>query len=141
MMEHFDAIYILRDSGIRLFSKTNPCLQRDDGSCFDDLITAFFSAITDLADVKLGQDGISSIHFMSGRRLYYKNYKVGEHVLRFVLITTKIQNGKDPYNRIIDSKSIEVKWIMNGLLDYLDSASIPNSAEKEIDEKITALFS
>lgn len=140
-MEQFDAIYILKDSGIRIFSKTNSCLQRDDESLFDDMITAFFSAVSDMADVKLGQDGISSIHFTSGRRLYYKTYKVGGHALRFVIITPKLPSGKDPYRRIIDSKSIEIKWLVGSLRDYLELGNIPGKIEKKMDEKITAMFS
>lgn len=140
-MENFDAIYIIKDDGIRLHSKTNPKIKKDDDYKFDDTITGFFSAISSFADAQLNQDGIEYVQFKSNRRLYYKDYKIGGHVLHFVILTSKIPNNTDPINRFIASNSIKIKWMLEGLANYVTSSRVPSREETDgIDEKIDNLF-
>lgn len=141
-MEGIDGIYILKDGGSRLYSKTVTSLQKDDKGYFDDIITGFFSAIRDFAEMQLDQDDIEYVQFASARRLYYKSYKIHGHVVRFVILTARMPANGDPFNRFITSKSIEIKWIVEGLSRYLDTCKMPSETEcKKIDGKIDALFS
>jgi hypothetical protein len=134
-----DAFYILKENGIRIISKNYG--GNDKSDTFDDMVTGFFSAMEQFSKTELEEGGIKYVQFQSNRRLYYKDFKINNNMVKFVILTSRIKNENDPYNRLIGNKSIKIKWVVEGLRKYIvTNASPPENVEKDVKEKIDVLL-
>ncbi|MFX0101976.1 MAG: hypothetical protein ACFFCS_20590 [Candidatus Hodarchaeota archaeon] len=133
-----DAIYILREDGIRFLS--DRYVNQDDTGTLDDMVTGFFSALEHFSNNTFNEN-IDHVHFKTGSRLVFKDFKLsGGTVIKFVILTSPTANEKDA-NRIVTAKSIELKWALEKLVQYIASDAVPpESVKEEIKEKIRQIF-
>lgn len=133
-----DAIYILRDDGIRFLS--DRYVDQDDTGMLDDMVTGFFSALEHFSNNTFNEQ-IEHVHFKTGSRLVFKDFKLSGNVMvKFVILTSPTANGKDA-KQLIDGKSIQLKWALEKLVKYIATNEIPpKSVTDEIKEKIRNLF-
>ncbi len=133
-----DAFYILKENGIRIISKSYS--GNDKSDMFDDMVTGFFSAMEQFSKAEL-DEGIKYVQFKSNRRLYYKDFKISNRMVKFVILTSRITNDNDPYNQLIGDKSIKIKWVVETLKDYIVTDASPNEkVEKDVKERIDVLL-
>jgi hypothetical protein len=87
-----------------------------------------------------GDDGIDHVHFKNNQRLFFREFKIaGGKSATFVILTSS--NCNHDIGRVIDGKSIELKWILQELFPFFDtSVSLPRPVEEKILGKIDAIF-
>lgn len=136
-----EAVYIIKDSGLLFDSRESKSVRERHPDAFKDIVSAFFSAIDSFTKHEIGEEGIDHVQFKSGKCLYFKDFKIGnEKYVKLVLLVSG-NNGKD-IERVIASKSIELKWIIQDLSSYYDSsASLPRDIKDRMSDKMKELFS
>ncbi|HME52212.1 MAG TPA: hypothetical protein VKM55_08335 [Candidatus Lokiarchaeia archaeon] len=130
-----EAFYLVKDSGLPIYTyhqgDKNP-------KTFDDLIAPFLAAI-DIFSRENFHGRIKAIVLEDGQKLYFRAFKLNssDRTIRFIAITSS------EFDNItaLDSKMINLKWLMEKLGRYLDDgAMIPPAIETELIQKIKELI-
>jgi len=130
-----EAFYLVKDSGLPIYTyhqgDKNP-------KTLDDLIAPFLAAI-DIFSRENFNGRIKAIVLEDGRKLYFRVFKLNntDRTIRFIAITSSAFDNISA----LDSKMINLKWLMEKLGRYLDDgAMIPPAIETELIQKINELI-
>lgn len=110
-----EAVYIIKDSGILFDSRESESMKKRSSEGKKDIISAFFSAINTFSNIELGEEGIDHIRFLSNKYLYFKEIKISNQKNVNIVVYASGNGGKE-VERMISSKIIEIKWIIQELM-------------------------
>ena len=141
----FDAVYLIKDSGILLVSCRSARLKKQQqqqhrANARDDLVSAFFTAIDQFAVSELGEEGIEHVQFKNDKCLYFKDITMNNGSM-IKLVVFASGNKKVDVMNSINAKAIELKWALVEFIDHYDSSmQISIDMRAKIEDKIIKLF-